>query len=68
MALKFLYTLGFLLCLSTFASSNECTRYCAGRGPKSATGEKVSVAQQPVPSQEEEADTAPNALIHLLYI
>ncbi|HEY4061529.1 MAG TPA: hypothetical protein VGM30_06500 [Puia sp.] len=62
MALKFLYTLGFLFCLSIVASSNECTRHCAG------TGAKVSVAQQTAPSQEEEADNPPNALIQLLYI
>ena len=65
MQLKFLYALGFLLCLSTLASSNECTRHCAGNGTKVS----ASAAQQPAPSQEEEAGTAPHdALIQLLYI
>jgi hypothetical protein len=63
MQLKFLYALGFFLCLSTFASPNECARHCAGNGTK------VSAAvRQPTPPQEEEAERAPAALIQLLYI
>jgi len=63
MALKFLYALGLFLCLSTVASSNECMRHCNGNETK------VPVVTQTVaPSQEEEADNTPNALIHLLYI
>ena len=61
MQLKFLYALGFLLCLSTLASSNECTRHCAGNGTKvsavSEVSESESAAQQPASS-----------IIQLLYI
>ena len=72
MKLKFLYALALFLCLSTFASSNECTRHC----PKTA-----SPSVQPVPrnqpdaasavtekEQEEQADYSPFPLVRLLYI
>jgi len=59
MQLKFLYALGFLLCLSTLASSNECTRHCAGNGTKVSEVSEVSesAAQHPAPS-----------ILQLLYI
>jgi hypothetical protein len=73
MKLKFLYALALFLCLSTFASSNECTRHC----PKT-TAPRV----QPVPGnqpdaasaaatekeQEDQADYSPFPLVRLLYI
>jgi hypothetical protein len=69
MKLKFLYALAFFLCLSTFASSNECTRHC----PKTTAPRVQPVAgNQPdaasAANGEEQADYSPIPLVRLLYI
>jgi hypothetical protein len=43
MKLKLLYTLGLLLCMSTFASSNECVRHCRDTGNKGNTGRIINL-------------------------
>jgi hypothetical protein len=52
MNIKFLYALGLLLCLSTVASSNECTRFfhrtsgkgCSATSPCDAAAPTLSAA------------------------
>jgi hypothetical protein len=49
MKLRFLYTLGLLLCLSNFASPNECARHCplaaSSNGHAGSTAKPGSAAQ-----------------------
>jgi len=47
MQLKFLYTLSFLLCLSTFASSNERARFnCPAKGKYKAAVERSEACSE----------------------
>lgn len=39
--LRLLYTLALLLCMSTFASSNECARQCRDTGKKDHAGKVI---------------------------
>jgi hypothetical protein len=70
MKLKFLYALGLFLCLSTFASSNECIRHC----PKSTipSAQPVTSARSEAnlsaTTEEEGSDHSLTPLIRLLYI
>jgi hypothetical protein len=70
MKLKFLYILGFALCLSTFASSNECIRHCPKTIAPSARPATNSQAEAAATvAQEEEMEIAsPGSIIRLLYI
>jgi hypothetical protein len=78
MKLKFLYTLSLLLCLGTFASSNECIRHSC---PAEAKGGNKSAAMAPTcgatvqesarvtdEDSREAADNYSLTLIKLLYI
>jgi hypothetical protein len=59
MNLKILYTLGLLLCMSTFASSNECARNCHDTGKKDNTGKIIHLpATAPAPSLVSDRDKA----------
>jgi hypothetical protein len=42
MRLRLFLTIGLVLCLATFASSNECFRYCRHRAPAPAAGSAQS--------------------------
>lgn len=73
MKLKFLYALGLLLCLSTVASSNECTRLfhpMAGKGHIAACACDGKAPSLPASSEADgETDHAYSlTLIKLLYI
>jgi hypothetical protein len=59
MKLRFLYILGLLLCLSNFASPNECAKHCP-LAP-SSTGQAASAAQaaSPVTPSTAPAASAP---------
>ena len=57
--LNLLYTLGLLLCMSTFASSNECARNCHDTGKKDNTGRIIHLpAPAPVSSLVNNRDKA----------
>ena len=43
MKLKLLYTLGLLLCMSTFASPNECARDCHRTAGGTGTGKIMNL-------------------------
>jgi hypothetical protein len=62
MKLKFLYTLGLLICLSNFASPNECARNCPGakssRGAASSADAACSTG--PAASSTAPAASAPD--------
>ena len=72
MRLKFLYTLVLIFCMSSFASSNECTRTCR-EGHHSLGAVKGIPADKPLASQreqpeKEEAEATPFQVIKFLYI
>ena len=71
--LKFLYALGLLLCLSTVASSNECTRFYRRTSGKGCSASAPCDAAAPTLSASSDAtgetDHAPSlTLVKLLYI
>jgi len=70
MKLKFFYVLGLFLCLSTFASSNECVRHCPKATIPSAQPARNSQAEAALPAsvEEEESNLSSNPIIRLLYI
>jgi hypothetical protein len=71
MKLKFLYVLGFFLCLSTLASSNECVRHCpVTANPTLSPVKEVRTGEPGAATTEEEEGSAHqfSPIIRLLYI
>jgi hypothetical protein len=74
MKLRFLYTLGLLLCLSNFASPNECSRHCPlaawpvtpSTAPAASATEPAAAAATQTASGQGESNSP--TLIKLLYI